>query len=393
MGLYVDYNATTPLAEGVLEEMLPYFSDSFGNASSTFHRRGKEAAAALDQARERLAQLIDAEPEQIVFTSGGTESCVQAFLGVLRAQVHLPAIAISAVEHPAVQECAALVKAFHPLEVGTISVDSVGKLDMESFESFLRSYPGALVSLMAGNNETGILFPIKELAAQAQENGAIFHCDATQIVGKQPLSFKKLGVDLLSLSAHKFGGPKGIGALVLRDTAKWQTVMPGGGQERGRRGGTEAVALIAGMGAAAKQRTTRLSQGLEDSLKKTRDTFEQILRELIPEVEFHGETEARLPNTSSVYIPGVQALAVRDRLAEKEIVLSTGSACHSTHTTGSKVLRALGRTPLECLSVFRISFGPEHNETHAREMAEALAECAIADRSQRAAELAKLRGN
>ena len=402
MNIYADCNATTAIADCALVAMKPFLERCYGNASSTFHSLGKEAFDALEHARHQLASLLDTKAEQVLFTSGGTESCLNAFLGVLRQRIqnnsNISKIIITAVEHPAVQESAVLLSELCGVETITIGVDSLGELDFKSLEDSLRSNPGALLSVMYANNESGIFFPIEKIVALARAHGATIHCDATQAVGKVPISFAGIGVDMLSLSAHKFGGPKGVGALLLRPDCQWSPVMPGGGQEFGKRGGTQAVAQIVGLGAAAAYRQELLKGDFVEKSQKIRDSFEQSLRSKIAEVEFHGEllekTSAkaitRLPNTSSVYIPNVNAIEVRNQLAQSGIVVSTGSACASSHTSASPTLLAMGRTATECVSVFRVSFGLEHSLEDATTIAEELAKLSIADRDLRRVELDSL---
>lgn len=392
--IYADCNATTAIAAQVSSSMRVYNEECFGNASSTFHSQGKIASDAIATARTQLAQLLDADITEVIFTSGGTESCLHAFLGVLRYHLSrknkISASILSAVEHPAVCESATLLEELSGVTKIIVPVDEQGQLNEEVFRQQLEAKPNSLVSIMLANNETGIIFPVAQLCSIAKQHGAVVHCDATQVVGKLPVSFSRLGVDLLSLSAHKFGGPKGVGALLVKKEASWVPVMPGGGQESGRRGGTEAVAQIVGLGAAAKLKSESLTGGLSVQLEEVRGVFESKLRQLLSDVVFHGEQQERLPNTSNVYIPGVNAIAIRAVLADIGIVVSTGSACASSHATASAVLQAIGRTPNECLSVFRVSFGKEHSSEDAKQVAEQIGRLAIEDRAKRKKELEEL---
>ncbi|MCL4140672.1 UNVERIFIED_CONTAM: hypothetical protein GTU68_011876 [Idotea baltica] len=374
--------------------MKPFLEDCFGNASSTFHSRGLKSSEAIVKARQQLAQLLDADPESIIFTSGGTESCLHAFLGVLRYHLQnkksVPACILSNVEHPAVNESANLLRELKGVLKLVVSVDEDGQLNEAELRELFAANPNSIVSFMLANNETGVVFPVARLSALAKEFGAIVHCDATQVVGKLPISFPELGVDLLSLSAHKFGGPKGVGALLVRKGCAWAAVMPGGGQESGRRGGTEAVAQIVGLGAAAEFKSKLLASGLSQKLERVRDVFESELRDRLENVAFHAVNSERLPNTSSVYIPGVNAIDIRASLTDLGIVVSTGSACASSHATASPVLQAIGRSAAECLSVFRVSFGVEHTEDMARQVAENMARLVNKDLEKRNEEMKAL---
>ena len=292
---YLDHNATTPLAPEVRAEMESAF-ECFGNPSS-LHAAGQEARRILDRARARVATLLGAEPDEIVFTSGGTEADNLAILGVMGASPRPgSAVVASAVEHPAVlNPCLRLQAAGHP--AAFVAVDTNGTIRMEAFEEALRQGP-ALVSVMLANNDTGTIQPVGTLAACSRHRGAVFHTDAVQAVGKIPVDVRALGVDLLSLSAHKLYGPKGIGALFVRRGTSLASLVHGGHQERGIRPGTENVPAIAGFGKACEVAGMRLSA---ESARQAslRDAFEAAATAAIPGVRVNGKDAPRLPNTRS----------------------------------------------------------------------------------------------
>jgi cysteine desulfurase len=338
--VYLDHNATTPLHPDVLAEMLPYLSERFGNPSS-MHAWGREARQALEGARQTLAQSLGAtDKDCIVFTGGGTEADNLALRGVLDAQGggggHL---IVSAVEHHAVLHTAEHL-ARRGRDVTWLSVDGEGLLDPQDVRLAIRP-DTVLVSLMHSNNETGVLFPIREVARICRERGVLFHTDAIQSFGKLPVDVEALGVDLLSISGHKIRGPKGIGALYIRRGMKMLPLLTGGWQERSRRGGTENVAGAVGLARAAELTREDL-EGAGGRMAELRDRLESGLLAAIPEVRRNGHPTVRLPQTSSLAFPGTEAESLILALDLCGIGVSSGAACSSGSLEPSHVLTAMG---------------------------------------------------
>ena len=356
--IYLDHNSTAPIPAAVSDVMRPYLTEQFGNPSNHLTARGEVARKAIETARFEVSKLLDARADEIVFTSGGTESCFAALVGAARAHPEKKHLIISAVEHPAVYETAQLLSEMCGVEVSILSVDHDGAPDLEQLESLFRP-DTLLVSVMLANNETGVLMPLDQIVQIARAKGVMVHTDAVQAVGKEKFSFSNLGVDLLSLSAHKFGGIKGSGALVVRRESRWAPVVKGGGQENGRRGGTESVPLIVAMGEAAEIKTLQQSQGMIDQLCSIRDYFETTLLERISDCHVNGGAAKRLCNTSSVRIGAISAHEVIAALALRGIIVSAGSACKTGTLAPSKVLKSMGLSTVDCLSTRRFSFGPE----------------------------------
>ncbi|WP_433726625.1 cysteine desulfurase family protein [Nocardia sp. CA-129566] len=353
--VYLDYNATTPVDPRVVTAMLPYLTESFGNPSSS-HVYGARPAAALAQARTQLADLIGAQAEEIVFTGSGSEANLLALRGAAlaadRPRTHL---ITQATEHPAVlQTCQALAR-LHGLWVTVLPVEPDGRVDPARLAAALDAQP-TLVSVMAANNETGVLQPIQELAELTHRYGGLLHCDAAQAVGKIDLDVNALGVDLLTVVGHKMYAPKGIGALYIRDGIDLEPVIYGGGQEHGLRAGTENVALAAGFGAAAELAAADLAAGAGQRLARLRDQLHQRLAEALPgRVHLNGAPEHRLPNTLNVSIDGIRG---HDLLAAAPgIAASTGLACHSGIHSPSPVLTAMGIDTDRALGALRLSLG------------------------------------
>ncbi|QBQ55334.1 cysteine desulfurase family protein [Nitrosococcus wardiae] len=355
MAIYFDHNAGAPLDERVLEAMLPYLRAQQGNPSSV-HRYGRIAREAIEQARAQVAALVQAAPSQVVFTSGGTEANNLAVFGVMgpRPQGHL---AISAVEHPSLREPALSLRA-QGLTVTEIEVDSQGRVTPSTLESALRP-DTRLVSVMWASNETGVLQDIPALSKGIREQGCIFHTDAVQVVGKLPLDFRRSGVHLMSLSAHKMGGPKGIGALVVDSSLDLAPLLQGGGQEKGRRSGTENVAAIVGFGKAAELVSAELHHRAQ-AWSQWREYLEQALRQL-PEVVIFGEKAERLPNTVFFAAPGIEGETLLMALDKAGIGVSSGSACGSGSHQPSHVLLAMGIAPELAQGAIRVSFGAGNN--------------------------------
>lgn len=328
--IYLDYNATAPVKPAVAEAMAEALCTP-GNPSSV-HGFGRAARKRIEDARERIAALVDCAPPALVFTAGGTEANNTALKGAGR-----PTIVASAIEHPAVLRAAEACAETLVL----LPVDAEGRVDMVALDGALAAHgPDALVSVMLANNETGAIQPVAEIAARARAAGALVHCDAVQAPGRIPLSFAALGVDMMSLSAHKFAGPKGIGALVVRAGLDVAPLVHGGGQERGRRGGTENGAGIVGFGVAATLAREDLARAGE--ITALRDRLEARLRETEPAVHVFSAGAERLPNTSCVTMPGVQSETQVMGLDLAGAAVSAGSACSSGKVEPSHVLRALG---------------------------------------------------
>ncbi|HVZ52554.1 MAG TPA: cysteine desulfurase NifS, partial [Pseudolabrys sp.] len=337
--IYFDNNATTRVDARVVEAMLPFFTEQFGNPSS-MHAFGSQAAGAVRRAREQVQRLIGAEhAHEIVFTSGGTESNNAAILSALEASPRRREIVTSAVEHPAVLSLCVWLEKNRGIRVHVIPVDRQGHLDMTAYAAAL-SERVALVSIMAANNETGVIFPVAELAERAKEVGALFHTDAVQAVGKMPLDLKSTAIDMLSLSGHKLHGPKGIGALYVRRGVNFKPQLKGGHQERGRRAGTENTPGIVALGKAAELAALLLPQ--EDAYTRAlRDRFEQGVMERVTDCIVVGDRDKRLPNTSNIAFGYVEGESIVLLLDKAGLAASLGSACTVGSFEPSHVLRAM----------------------------------------------------
>ena len=336
--VYVDNNATTKVAPEVLEVMLPYFSEYYGNPSS-MHFFGGQVAKKVNEAREKVADLLGADPSEIVFTSCGTESDNAAILGTLDSYPEKHHFVTSRVEHPAVGNlCAYLSRKGY--RVTELSVDREGRLDLDELKEAV-SDQTALVSTMYANNETGVIFPIEKIGEILKEKGIPFHTDAVQAVGKVPLDLKKSTIDMLSISGHKLHSPKGIGVFYIRKGTKFSPYIIGGHQEKGRRGGTENVPYIVGLGKACELAKKHL-QDENTRVKALRDYLEQKVLEKIPSTLVNGDRVHRLPNTSSVSFEYVEGESILLLLSDLGICASSGSACTSGSLEPSHVLRAMG---------------------------------------------------
>jgi len=336
--IYLDNNATTQVAKEVMESMLPYFREYYGNPSS-MHTFGGQVGQKIRAAREQVAALIGAIPEEIIFTSCGTESDNSAIRSALATHPDRKHIITSRVEHPAVRAlCAQL--ATQGYRVTELPVDKNGVLDLENLEKSMTP-DTAIVSLMWGNNETGVIFPVEEAAKMAQEKGILFHTDAVQAVGKIPINMKNNGIDMLSLSGHKLHAPKGVGVLYIRRGTKYFPFMVGGHQEKERRGGTENVPGIIGLGRACELAAANI-QKENNNVKSLRDKLEKELLERIPQSRVNGDTDNRLPNTTNISFEYVEGEAILLLMNELGICASSGSACTSGSLQPSHVLRAMG---------------------------------------------------
>ena len=336
--IYLDNNATTVVAPEVLEAMLPFLRDQYANPSSP-HSFGGSVLRALDQARERVAALLAVHPSEIIFTSGGTESNHLAIHGVLEA---LPTekrhLIVSSVEHSAIlRPCEVLEKQGH--DVTRLPVDADGQLDPEALKQAIRPQT-ALISIMAANNETGVIFPIKELAEIAHARGVVFHTDAVQAVGKIPLNLKEIPIGLFSFSGHKLHAPKGIGVLYIRKGTPWKPLILGGHQERDRRGGTENVPGIAAVGKACEGLISQKQEETE-RIRQLRDQLEGELENRISKMVIHGKRTERLPNTSLVSFQNADSETLILALSDRAVCVSSGSACVSGLMLPSHVLKAM----------------------------------------------------
>jgi cysteine desulfurase len=338
--IYLDNNATTKVAPEVVDAMLPYLSEYYGNPSS-MHSFGGDVAAEIKQARENIANLIGAEsPDEIVFTSCGTESDGTAIRAAIESNPDKKHIITSRVEHPAIKNLYETLSK-KGYRVTFVPVDSEGRLNLDYFYESL-SDETAIVSLMWANNETGVIFPVEELSREVKDRGIVFHTDAVQAAGKIPIDVKTTGIDMLSLSGHKFHAPKGIGVLYIRKGTKFSPYMIGGHQEHGRRGGTENVASIIALGKAAEMAKKHLDDNGYDRVGKLRDKLEATLLEQIPQSMVNGDREHRLLNTTSIAFEYVEGEAILLMMNEYGICASSGSACTSGSLEPSHVLRAMG---------------------------------------------------
>jgi len=336
--IYVDNNATTMVAPEVFGAMQPFFSERYGNASS-IHRFGGTVGHDLDEARARVAALLGARPEEIVFTSCGTESDNTAVIGVLRANPDKRHIITTKVEHPAIRSlCQVLAKEHY--EVTEVPVNRQGELDVGLLADAIRP-DTALITVMWANNETGVIFPVETIADIARANGVVFHTDAVQAVGKLPINLAESPIDLLSLSGHKLHAPKGIGALYVRRGTKLAPLLVGGHQEHGRRGGTENTASIVGLGKAAELAAAHLDDE-NARVRRLRDRLEKRIIQNTPDCFVNGHPEHRLPNTSNISFEYVEGEAILLMLDELGICASSGSACTSGSLEPSHVMRAMG---------------------------------------------------
>src|SRR5262245_9021576 len=351
--IYLDNNATTQLDHAVIEEVLPFLTKHYGNPSSGYGFAAM-ARKAINLARERLAALLGCDPVEIVFTSGGTESNNASINSALQLEARGKRVVTTAVEHSAVlRPCQDLAK--RGCNVTFLSVDEHGNLDLGELESAIRPET-ALVSIMWANNETGVVFPIEKIAEMCQAKGVMFHSDAVQATGKIPMRLRDTGINFLSLSAHKFHGPKGVGALYVSRRSRFNPLIAGGGQENGRRGGTENVASIVGLGKAAELALKYLAEG-KCSIGSMRDRFEKSVLEIVSGAAVNGEGAARLSNTSSLSFEGIESPAALLLLDRQGICCSAGSACRTGSQEASHVLRAMNPNADGARRSLRFSLG------------------------------------
>ena len=336
--IYLDNNATTRVAPEVVEAMLPYFSELYGNPSS-MHTFGGQVGHAVKRGREQVAALLGVNPDEILFTSCGSESDNTALLSAVQSQPEKRRIITTRMEHPAIlAPCQQLERQGY--QVTYLGVDNKGRLNMDEYAAALTE-DTAIVSVMMANNEVGNIFPVRKMAEMAKEKGVIFHTDAVQAVGKIDMKLHDMPVDFLSLSGHKLHAPKGIGVLYIRKGVRFRPFLRGGHQERGRRAGTENVPYIVGLGMAAELARTHI-QHEQVEVAALRDRLEQKIIAAVPESMVNGDVENRLPNTSSIAFKNVEGEAILLMLDRFGICASSGSACTSGSLEPSHVLRAMG---------------------------------------------------
>ncbi|MEE2829906.1 MAG: cysteine desulfurase family protein [Myxococcota bacterium] len=360
--IYVDHNATTPVRPEVLEAMWPFYEADWGNASSV-HWAGQGPKDAIEDAREAVAGLIGARPRDLVFTSGGTESDNSALLGVALARRDQGRhVVTSSIEHKAILDTASAMEQLYGFEVTRLPVDALGRTDPEELRAALRE-DTVLVSIMLANNEIGNINPIAEIASIARERGILVHSDAVNALGKVPIDVGDLGVDLLSISAHKIYGPKGVGALYIKRGTPFEPLLRGGGQERKLRCGTYNTAGIVGFGKAAELTAELLRPEVIARMATMRDRLEQQVLDRLDGVEINGDPGSRLPNTTNLSFLGVDGEGLVLSLDLKGIALSTGSACTSGSLDPSHVLVALGKDDKWLAAAIRISLGLSSDES------------------------------
>jgi cysteine desulfurase len=372
--LYLDHNATSPLRPAALAAMTDVLAEP-GNASSV-HREGQAARARVELARAQVARLVGADPRAVVFTSGATEAdnlALSPELELSGKPVTCDVLLISAVEHPAIR----VGGRFRPEQIEVIPVDAAGVVDLAAFDLALARHKGAgrrpFVSVMAANNETGVMQPLPEIAARVHAMGGVFHTDAVQVPGRYPFNLAASGADLISITAHKFGGPQGIGALIARDDAtRVPSTMRGGGQERGARAGTENVAAIVGFGAAAEDAALKVSEEA-GRLVNLRERLERGLRAAAPDTVIFSEAALRVPNTTCYAVPGITAETSLIAFDLEGIAVSSGSACSSGKVAASPVLAAMDVPPELARCAIRVSTGWDTTDEHVVRFLEAFA--------------------
>ena len=349
--IYLDYNATTPVLPEVVDAMLPYLREHFGNPSSA-HAFGRRAKEAVESARADVAALLECDAQEVFFTSGGTEANNLAIRGVAEARGDRRQIVTSTIEHPAVEKACAWLEE-HGWRITRVGVDAAGRVSMADVQAAVGG-EAALVTIMHANNETGVVQPIAEFAKIAHAAGALVHCDAAQSVGKIAVRVNELGVDLLSLVGHKVYAPKGVGALFVRQGTALLPFTRGAGHERGLRPGTENVAAIVGLGVACR----RAMRDLDTEAARVRELRDRLWEQLaasVPGLQLNGHAAARLPNTLNVRFPGASGSELL--AAAPEVAASTSSACHDGQDQASAVILAMGVSPSEALGSVRLTLG------------------------------------
>jgi len=364
--IYLDHAATTPLDKDVLDAMLPYLTTEFGNADSP-HAVGRKAMTAVDRARDTVAELVNAKPNEIYFTSGGTEADNWAIIGGAYAQRALGKnrIIVSAIEHHAVKEAAEKLKK-EGFDVVVLPMNEGGRVALSDVKAALTPDTG-LVAVMAVNNETGVVQPVKEIAALARENGSLFFCDAVQAAPYMPLNVKDWGVDMLSFSSHKFYGPKGCGVLYIRSGVKMNRLIVGGEQERGLRGGTTNVPAVVGFAAAYAKNVATMSASNE-KIQRLRETFLSEISTL-DNVHINGDSENALAAVLNLRFDGVRNEDLLYKLDLEGVCIAAGSACASASVKPSHVLTAMGLTEEKARASVRVSIGKNNTEEEIRRAA------------------------
>lgn len=353
--VYLDYNATTPVLPEVMEAMMPYFTTEWGNPSSTY-KFGYKIKSAIEKAREQVAELIGAHPMEIIFTSCATESNNAAIHAAVKVNPSKRHIITSAVEHSSVLNyCKALGK--DGFRVTYLPVDRAGLLNLGDLERAITD-DTAIVSLMWANNETGVLFPVKQIAEICQSSGVLYHCDAVQAAGKIDIDLRKVPINYLSLTGHKFHAPKGVGALYIRRKTPVSPFVYGGHQERNLRGGTESVPLIVGLGKAAEIAGKRLPN-YEQKVLPLRDALEEGILQLLPNTELNGHKTQRLANTSNITFRGIESEALLILLNKEDICASSGSACLADSDEPSHVVKAMKPESAASRQLIRLSLAQE----------------------------------
>jgi cysteine desulfurase len=369
--IYFDHAASTPLDGKVLEAMMPYLKEDFGNPSSV-HGPGRDARNAIERSREKIADTLNADPREIIFTSGGTESvntvhkgAAWAFHGKARHMI------ISSIEHHCVLECSEWLTN-QGIAVSEVPCDAEGFIDPKEVQKVLRKGETGLISIMAANNEVGTLEPFQEIGKMAREQGILFHTDAVQAYGKVPIDVQRDHIDFLSVSGHKIYGPKGTGFVYQRKGLEIVPLVHGGGQERDRRGGTENVAGIVGLGEAAKAICGETAE--RGRLGVMTDLFLDELRKLFPDVKVNGpgKSDRRVPGLLNITFPGIEGETLVHSLDAKGFAVSSGAACAAGSAPPSHVLIAMGRSPKEAKQGLRFSFGHSNSGEQVRELTKAL---------------------
>lgn len=369
--MYLDNSATTQISKEVLEEMMPYLTEEFGNPS-TLYSIGRESKKALEQARQRIADSINAKKDEIIFTSGGSESDNLAIKGLaFKLRKKGNHIITSEIEHPAVKQTLYFLESLD-FKVTYLPVYENGLIKIEDLKEAITPET-ILITIMHGNNEIGTLQPIEEIGKIAHENGIIFHTDAVQTFGKVEIDVEKQNIDLLSVSSHKINGPKGVGAIYIKKGIRLVPLIHGGGQERGIRAGTENVAGIVGFGKAAEIATSKLDEHAE-KLSKIRDEIVEKVLDTIPESYLNGDKDQRLPNIANLRFTAIEGESLILLLDAKGYQASTGSACSSNTLEASPVLTALGLDPVDVHGSLRISLSPESDEFDVDEFVNVLSE-------------------
>lgn len=379
--IYLDANATTPVDPAVLDAMLPFMREYFANPSAG-HAGGRTASRAMQRARDQVAALLHAQPEEVIFTSGGTESINAVHASVRSLWPEKPDLIITGTEHPAVIESAERWRkqGGHVIQV---PVHGDGRVDLDALRSLVRTGSAALVSIMWANNETGVIAPMREIVEIAHAAGALVHTDAVQAAGKIPLDVEATPVDFLSLSGHKMHAPKGIGALYISRRVRFEPLLVGGGQEMERRSGTENVPGIVALGVAADLAQQHFNDGTKARIHAMRDRFEHLVHAAFPAMRIHGCPTHRLHHTSSFCLPDIDAAGMLILLDKAGVACSAGSACHSGSLHSSSVLGAMGISARDAACTLRVSFHRFNTKPEAEEAARIVIECAHKLRAER----------